>query len=44
MADVVYVLLALALFATSAYYVGGCERIIGSEDAAAAPTDTEARR
>ncbi|MGH8933836.1 MAG: potassium transporter Trk [Egibacteraceae bacterium] len=33
MADLVYVGLAVALFVLSAWYVAGCERLIGRGDA-----------
>ena len=32
MGDVVFIGLALALFALSGWYVAGCERLIGGED------------
>jgi hypothetical protein len=37
MADLVVVMGVLAFFAISVLYVGGCERIIGSEEPTSAP-------
>lgn len=41
MTDVVFVVLAIALFAVSAGYIGACERLTGTQDRIVGPTPTK---